>query len=285
MYRRACLRFATTCAVLCAAANARAVESVEVTLVDRSTIRGTIVEGRSGDYLVVREDKTERDRFIPYASMLGLWRFGGRYVERKDLDGTEVDTPIRATFALKFGMSALKGDYFAPYYSTGVVVGARVGVTLARPIALVVAFDHVSAPTGERNGHADAGRQEVLALLVRLSANAASGKAGVYFEAGPAMRWFAYSVAIDDGAVDWDLPRARTTARASMRGTEVRLALGLALTLVPALSADLMLELSPGWIQHYEDTLRCETFRFGRCGGGYSFAYTALGVGMQLRWR
>ncbi len=165
-----------------------------------------------------------------------------------------------------------------PYVSPGATFGASIGWAFARPIALNVVYEWSSVGRDERNASASPGHSHLLGLAARLRSNPPE-HAGLYFEPLFALRTVSYHFYRNDGFTGnaWELPSGET-AEATLRGWELRFALGISAPVTRAFSIDTFMALGTGRMLHYSDSLDCATFQPGSCGSHYRFSSTTLGL-------
>lgn len=253
-------------------------EQVSVKKAWDQTVRGELVEGAHGDYVLIRH-RSGRETMLAWPSIYSIARAGYPPDPKERI---ELPWPARPTLGVHFGLTSLGAGLFSPYFGTGATVGVSGGVAVARYAALVVVYDWTGLGTDERNRGARGSQSHFIGVGGRLSTNRATGSAGLLFEPIVGLRSVSYSFSTHDGNNKFAASLLRE--RASLLGFEARFAIGVALTFSRAVSGDMYLAPGFGKFFHYEDSLDCATFKFGRCGGGYDFGYALLNFGVAVRW-
>lgn len=188
------------------------------------------------------------------------------------------------TFGARFGVTWLSvAKDFNPYLSGGATYGANLGWAFSRNVALMANYEWASVGTDVRNRGAGHGGSHYLAGGGRIGTT--DGGAGLYFETLIGLRTISYSFFRDDGfqADAWDLPRGPGVERASLRGWELRLAMGLSAPITRKIWFDGFAAFGLGKMLHYSDTLDCATFAPGPCGS-YKFESHTFGLYSALRY-
>lgn len=256
---------------------------------DGSVYEGELLEAREGDDLVMR---TPSGRTVTFAWSTLRWvEYDGHKVGANTERAGEIDWPWpgRLTVAAHSGLAFFTSDTFGPYVSGGFAYGGSIGWSFRRSLALALLYEHAELGTGERNGLAKSNPSNALAVVARWRSNPASRRVGLFGHLGFGARWLSYRFDKNDG-----LPvpgpfgdgfvASSANEKASLFGLEARIAFGLAITLTRALSIDLYYSGSAGRFLRYSDTLDCNTFVHGSCGGGYSFTYGQHGLTAEVSW-
>lgn len=246
------------------------------------TAAGHIVEVAPDDYLIIRDDDGV-EHFVRWED-LRMIRSRQRILRGTDLRGLERRSRARVSFGVSGSLGGLHQELLDPYFSAGFMLGVQGGITFFRGLSAGMGYEHGWLGGDERNPHTDASTDTVFGV-VSYWTNAAQGGLGVSIGLGAGVRWASYAFRSGDGSVrDAFYEPQGTLERAWLIGRELRFPAGLTITMSPTLTMEIGFVISAGRMYSYRDTLRCNTFRLGSCGGGYDIEYSFTQATMGFRW-